>query len=152
MNDIKIINHNIKEVIVNTKIDRNLVNILRENYNILITFRDTLLDIEEYHYLTCKLKDVRMKTTVNHLLAYLIDTKKGSLSHLQEVEAITLNQYLTFDIHTKRNLELTETLREHNKTYSLLWYMDKTKTAMGSRYLKRNLENPLLSKKELNRR
>ena len=147
-----IINHNIKEVIVNTKIDRNLVNILRENYNILITFRDEIIDLEEYHYLTCKLKDVRMKTAVNHLLAYLIDTKKGSLAHLQEVEAITLNQYLTFDIHTKRNLELTETLREHNKTYSLLWYMDKTKTAMGGRYLKKAIENPLLDKKKIERR
>jgi len=147
-----IINHNMREVIVSTKVDRSLVQELREIYQVLITFRDSLCEDNEYHYLSKNLKDVRMKTTVNHLLSYLVDTKKGDLSHLQEVEVLENNSYLSFDIHTRKNLELTETIRNHERTYSLLWYMDKTKTAMGSRYLKRNLENPLLSKKELNRR
>lgn len=147
-----IINHNMGEVIVSSKVDRSLVQELREIYQILVTFRDTLCEDEAYSYLSKHLKDVRMKTTVAHLLSYLMETKKGDLLHLQEVEVLENNTYLSFDIHTRKNLELTETIRNHERTYSLLWYMDKTKTAMGSRYLKRNLENPILSKKELNRR
>ena len=60
--------------------------------------------------------------------------------------------YLLFDVHTKKNLELTETIRTGDRTYSLLWLLDKTKTAMGGRLLKSQLENPLTDKKELNRR
>ena len=147
-----IINHNMGEVIVSSNVDRSIVQELREVYHVLVTFRDSLCEDDTYSYLSKNLKDVRMKTTVNHLLSYLIETKKGDLSHLQEVEVLENNTYLSFDIHTRKNLELTETIRNHERTYSLLWYMDKTKTAMGSRYLKRSLENPLLSKKELNRR
>ena len=57
-----------------------------------------------------------------------------------------------FDVHTKRNLELTETIRTKDRIYSLLWLLDKTKTAMGGRLLKYNIENPLTDKNELNRR
>lgn len=56
------------------------------------------------------------------------------------------------DIHTKRNLELTETLRLKQRNYSLIWLLDKTKTAMGSRMLKNFIENPLIDSKEINRR
>ncbi len=147
-----IMNHSIQEVIVNTKIDRRLVQELRDTYHILVTYRDLVYDQEDYQYLTAKISDIRMKTSVYHLLSYLIETKKGSLSHLQEVEVVSSREHLTFDIHTKKNLELTETIRNHDRTYSLLWLMDKTKTAMGSRYLKMNIESPLLSKKALNRR
>jgi len=78
--------------------------------------------------------------------------KKGNLSHLQKCEKVDLEQYLKFDIHTKDNLELTETIRNKDKMYSLLWLLDKTKTAMGSRYLKFSIENPIVSRDELNRR
>ncbi len=145
-------NHSIREVIATSKLDRSLVATLRDTFHILVTFRDTFYEGDEYQYLTENLKDVREKTTVYHLLSYLIETKRGNLDHLQKVEVVLKNAYLTFDVHTKKNLELTETIRGHERMYSLLWYMDKTKTAMGSRLLKRNLENPLLSKLELNRR
>jgi len=147
-----IINHNIREVIASSKLDRSFINTIRENYHIMVTFRDDVYAGDEYSYLVKKLPDVRMKTIVYHLLSYLIETKKGSLAHLQEVEVLSLNEFLRFDIHTKQNLELTETIRSHEKTYSLLWLMDKTKTAMGSRYLKMNIENPLLSVQKIERR
>ena len=56
------------------------------------------------------------------------------------------------DVHTKRNLELTETLRLKQRQYSLLWLLDKTKTAMGSRMLKNYIENPLIDTDEINKR
>lgn len=56
------------------------------------------------------------------------------------------------DVHTKRNLELTETLRLKQRNYSLIWLLDKTKTAMGSRTLKNMIENPLIDKKEIEKR
>ena len=63
-----------------------------------------------------------------------------------------INAHLLLDEHTKRNLELTETLRLREKTYSLLWLLDKNQTAMGSRLLRKNLEFPLIDRKELERR
>ena len=80
------------------------------------------------------------------------DTKKGDLSHLQEAKVELINNHLLLDEHTKRNLELTETLRLREKTYSLLWLLDKNQTAMGSRLLRKNLEFPLVDRKELERR
>ena len=148
----EILNRNIKEVIVNDKIDRSIINNLRENYNILVTITDNLVEEESYSNLYNDISDIRVVTTIKHLLYYILDTKKGDMSHLQKVELISSDNYLTFDVHTKRNLELTETIRGKDRTYSLLWLLDKTKTAMGSRFLKSNIENPLTNKEELNKR
>lgn len=148
----EIVNHNIKELIVNSKIDRNIVNILRENYHILVTIQDTIYEKDDYNFLFQKTDDIRVVTTCKHLLSYLMETKKGDLTHLQPVEIVNEQNYLLFDIHTKKNLELTETIRLREKTYSLLWLLDKTKTAMGSRYLKLNIENPLTDLGEIERR
>ncbi len=148
----EIVSNNLKEIIVNSKIDRGIINLLREQYSILITIRDSLYEGKDYNYLTEDIKDVRIKTTISHLLSYLFDTKKGDLSHLQKVELVDHKKHLLFDIHTKKNLELVETLRNRDRTYSLLWLLDKTKTAMGGRFLKTNIENPLTDKREINRR
>ena len=139
----EVINRNIKELIVNDKIDREIVYILKNNYNILITVRDELYDQEEYKYIYEDLNDIRLTTVVKHLLLYILDNKKGDMSHLQKAELIHLNDNLLFDNHTKRNLELVETLRLKERTYSLIWLLDKTKTAMGSRTLHNWLLNPL---------
>ena len=148
----EVVNRNIKEVIINDKVDREIIYLLKNNYQILITIRDEIYNGEDYKYITSDLKDIRMITVVNHLLSYILDTKKGDMSHLQKATVLDLNQYLLFDNHTKRNLELVETLRLHERTYSLLWLLDKTKTAMGSRLLKYNIENPLTDKDEIERR
>lgn len=148
----EIINKNIKEIIVNDKIDRGIINSLREDYQILVTITDNLDESKEYQHLYKDIKDIRLVTTIKHLLAYIIETKKGDMTHLQKVEVIDSNEFLSFDVHTKRNLELVETIRSKDRMYSLLWLLDKTKTAMGSRYLKSNIENPLTNKKEINKR
>ncbi len=148
----EVLNHNLGEIIVSSKLDRGIINLLREQYQILITIRDDIYEGKDYEYLTNDLKDIRMMTTVNHLLSYLLETKKGNLSHLQKVEVVDHKKHLLFDIHTKKNLELVETIRNGDRTYSLLWLLDKTKTAMGGRFLKYNIENPLTDQKEMNRR
>lgn len=148
----EVVNRNLKELIVNSKIDRAIVNQLRENYYILVTIQDSIYEEDDYNFLFKNIEDIRLITTVKHLLYYLIDTKKGDLTHLQPVEVINENNFLLFDIHTKKNLELTETLRLREKTYSLLWLLDKTKTAMGSRFLKLSIENPLTDINEITRR
>lgn len=147
-----ILNNNIKELIVNSTLDRILIDNLRNKYNILITILDDINKDTKYDYLTKNIDDVRVKTTVNHLLNYIIETKKGDLSHLQEIKLLNPNNTLLFTNATKRNLELTETIRNHDRMYSLLWLLDKTKTAMGSRLLKYNIENPLTDKIEINKR
>ncbi len=148
----EILNYNLKEVIVNDKIDRTIISILREQYNILVTIQDNVYDSNEYDYMLSDIKDIRINTTVKHLLYYLVETKKGNLSHLQKVELVDHHKHLLFDVHTKKNLELVETIRNQDRTYSLLWLLDKTKTAMGSRCLKQNIENPLTDYNEINRR
>ncbi len=148
----EITKRNIKELIVSDKTDREIVQELREFYDILITIIDDLYEEDNYEGLYKNLNDIRLVTGVKHLLSYIINTKKGDLSHIQPSEVITSDKYLIFDVHTKRNLELIETIRNKDRMYSLLWLLDKTKTAMGSRLLKYNIENPLTDKEELNRR
>lgn len=148
----ELVNKGIKEIIVNDTIDREIIYILKEKYHILVTITNDLCEDIEYQYIYDDLADIRMKTSVMHLLKYIVDTKKTSLTHLKKTILLNEDEYLLFDIHTKKNLELTETIRENNRMYSLLWLLDKTKTAMGSRFLKQNIESPLRNKKEIIRR
>lgn len=144
--------HGFKEVIVNDSINREIIEILRTNYNILVTITKEELDDKNYEYIYKDIEDIRIVSTLKHLLYYIIDTKKGDLHHLQKCRVIKNSEFLEFDNNTKRNLELTETLRNRERQYSLLWLLDKNKTAMGSRYLKHNIENPLTGREEIERR
>ncbi len=144
--------HGFKEVIVNDSINREIIEILRTNYNVLVTITKEELDDKNYEYIYKDIEDIRIVSTLKHLLYYIIDTKKGDLHHLQKCRVIKNSEFLEFDNNTKRNLELTETLRNRERQYSLLWLLDKNKTAMGSRYLKHNIENPLTSREDIERR
>lgn len=86
------------------------------------------------------------------LLKYLEETQKTSLSHLSKLTKYTTGNYMVLDSSTRRNLELTETLREKQKRGSLLWVLDKTKTSMGARMLRKFVEQPLIDKSEVLRR
>ena len=86
------------------------------------------------------------------LLQYLLETQKSSLSNLTRLTPYVTGKYMILDSSTRRNLELCETLREKQKRGSLMWVLDKTKTAMGARMLRSFIEQPLIDKKEINRR
>ena len=83
------------------------------------------------------------------VLSYLYETQKTSLSHITKLQPYAAEKYMVIDSATRRNLELTETLREKQKRGSLLWVIDKTKTAMGARLLRLFLEQPLLKKEDI---
>ena len=148
----EIVKENFKEVIVNTTIDREIVERLRTNYNVLVTITKEMLDSNEYSYIYKNIEDERIIETLKHLLYYIIETKKGDLHHLQACQVIKSSEYLEFDSNTERNLELVETIRTSDRQYSLLWLLDKCKTAMGSRFLKKSILNPLRDKEEIERR
>ena len=148
----EIVSLGLKEVVVNNKIDKNVISTLKNQFKIFVTFSEDIENNSEYEYIYEDIKDIRYIETIKHLLTYVTKSKMMKLTHLQKAIIKENNKYLKMDIHTKRNLELTETLRLKQRQYSLLWLLDKTKTAMGSRLLKTYIENPLIDKDEINRR
>ena len=86
------------------------------------------------------------------IMQYLYETQKNSLSHLTSIHPYVTSKYMILDSSTRRNLELVETLREKQKRGSLLWVLDKTKTAMGARLLRSYIEQPLIDKDEIENR
>lgn len=86
------------------------------------------------------------------LLQYLYETQKTELAHFTHIYPYLTNKYMLLDSSTRRNLELAETLREKQKRGSLLWVLDKTKTAMGGRLLRSMIEQPLIDKAEMEKR
>ena len=83
------------------------------------------------------------------LLQYLLDTQKNDLKHIHTLQVFTRSKFMLLDQSTRRNLELTETMREKAKRGTLLWVLDKTRTAMGARVLRQFIEQPLLEKKDI---
>lgn len=86
------------------------------------------------------------------VMQYLVETQKTSLAHILSLVPYSSGKYMLLDRNTRRNLELVETLREKQKRGSLLWVLDKTRTAMGARKLRASLEQPLIDKETILRR
>ena len=147
-----IISIGIKEIIIDENFDNNGIQLLKNQFKITTTITSVIEELEEYNYIHENIEDIRLKSGIKHLLTYINKTQKRNLSHLQQAQIIEEKAHLKMDVHTKRNLELTETLRLKQRNYSLIWLLDKTKTAMGSRLLKNYIENPLIDKKEIERR
>ena len=148
----EIVSLGLSEVVVKSDFNLNIINTLKNQFKISISTYDDINDIEEYKYIYEDIEDDRLKETIKHLITYINSVKMNSMSHMQKAILKENNKYLKMDIHTKRNLELTETLRLKQRQYSLLWLLDKTKTAMGSRMLKNYIENPLIDIEEINKR
>ena len=146
----EIINLGIKEVILDSKTDKDIYSILQNQFHLTLTITDELS--EDYSYIYEDIIDQRYINSVKHLLAYIMHNQKRDLSHLQKLQIRETKDHLKMDVHTKRNLELTETLRLKQRNYSLIWLLDKTKTAMGARLLKNYLLNPLVDQKEIEKR
>ena len=148
----EIVSIGLKEIIVNEKLDSTITSILKNQFKIVITYSNEAESQKEYEYIYSDITDIRHIETIKHLLTYITNTQKRSLAHFEKVVIKDNKDYLKMDIHTKRNLELTETLRLKQRNFSLIWLLDKTKTAMGSRTLKNMIENPLINKEEINKR
>ena len=147
----EILGLNLKEVIFVDNLNTALIDLLKNTYNIEVTISHEFL-WDKYEYLFSTISDARVKSGVAHLFYYLDHRQLKDLSHINKINYIKKNNYLEMDIHSIRNLELVETLRLKERTYSLIWLLDKCKTAMGSRKLKSWMLNPLKNKDAINAR
>ncbi|MEF2663932.1 MAG: DNA mismatch repair protein MutS [Bacilli bacterium] len=144
----EILELNLKEVIFIDNLNTSLISLLKKTYNIEVTISGEFL-WDKYKELFDIIPDARVKSGVAHLFYYLDVRQLKDLSHITKINYLKKNDYLEMDIHSIRNLELVETLRLKERTYSLLWLLDKCKTAMGSRKLKNWMLNPLKSKEKI---
>ena len=144
----QLVNLNIKELVVSSNFDIEFSHTLKTNYNIYISHYD---NDNEYKnsVLFSNLKDEKLIRNTTLLLNYLTNSQKQDLSHIQEVLYIDSNLFLELDKECIRNLELIETMRNKDRSNSLLGFMDKTKTAMGSRLLKSFIVSPSIDKDEI---
>lgn len=146
-----ILSLSLNEIVFKSDFNKYIVDTLRNKCRLNVSISDYICNTDEYKYIYDNVLDERYIICINHLLSYLIDTQKRSLTHLQKVNIIE-NIYLNIDANSIRNLELVESLRLKSRNYSLLWLLDKTKTAMGSRMLKNWILNPLTNIEEINKR
>ncbi|MBE6155698.1 MAG: DNA mismatch repair protein MutS [Firmicutes bacterium] len=147
----EILHYQIKEIVLKDNVETNLIDLLKTRYNIEVNINNNLYDNVSDSLFT-KVSDARVKLGVKHLYYYLINIELKDLSGVQELQLINRNDYLQMDVHAIRNLELVETLRNKERQFSLIWLLDKCKTAMGSRKLKEWIINPIKNIKVLNSR
>ena len=142
-----IVNLNIKEIVVRDTFDVDLIHKLKSNYNIFISYydNDELYKSKVFENVT----DQKLIKNTSLLLNYLTNSLKQDLSHIQQVEVIDSGLFLELDKECIKNLELVETIRNKDRQNSLLGFMDKTKTAMGSRLLKSYIISPSIDKNEI---
>lgn len=144
-------NLNIKEVVVRSDFNKEILYDLKNNYNTFISIFDQY-EISEFNNIFDGIEDSKIIETTKYLLSYLIKNQKKELEHFQPLEVVDNNLFLELGSETVRNLELVETIRGKDRVNSLLWFMDKTKTAMGSRLLKSFIISPVLDEIEINKR
>ncbi len=145
-----IVNLNIKEIVVRDTFDVDLIHKLKSNYNIFISYydNDELYKGKVFENVT----DQKLIKNTSLLLNYLTNSLKQDLGHIQQVEVIDSGLFLELDKECIKNLELVETIRNKDRQNSLLGFMDKTKTAMGSRLLKSYIISPSIDKTEIIKR
>ena len=148
----ELFNQPIREIVISSNLPEEMQLQLKERLNITLSYQNEVAFSAEYRNLSENLNDERLMKAFSRLLNYIQDTQKRSLDHLQPAEVIRLKDHLSLDMYSKRNLELTETIMKKGKHGSLLWVLDKTATAMGSRMLKKWLERPLLDQNQIEAR
>ena len=141
----------LKEVVLLDNSNDELIELLKNTYGIEVSINSEYLE-NRYDSVYKDIKEMRHILGIKHLMYYLAVKQLKELDHIKAPEIIYPDEYLEMDVHTVRNLELFETLRLKERTYSLIWLLDKTKTAMGSRMLKNWLSNPLKDKEGILKR
>ncbi len=143
-----IVNLNIKEIVVSNDFDSKLLSKFKTNYNIYVSFYDDD-KIYKSNNVFDGINDEKVIRVTSRLLNYLVNSLKQDLSHLQHLEIIDNKLFLELNKECIKNLELVETLRNKDRQNSLLGFMDKTRTAMGSRLLKSFIISPSIQKEEI---
>lgn len=136
----------VKEIVVKSDSTYNF------NDSIMVSHYDNETFNEKYRDIFHNIKDLKEIKVSTLLLNYLIETQKRDLEHLQMIEEINNQDFMTMDLYTKKSLELTENSKDHEKYGSLFWLLDMTKSAMGARLLKNYIDRPLLKKETIEER
>lgn len=148
-----------KEIIVDNTLNENIIIRIHETLPVLITKKD----YSKFYCTDEELKkqfinidvdsiNINSKIAVSVLLKYIFDTQKISLSNIDILEQYNIIDFMTIDSNSRRNLELTESLKEKSKKGSLIWVLDKTSTSMGGRTLRSFIEQPLINKSQIENR
>ena len=142
------------EIVVNQEMAADALGIktIQDKFNSYITIREPSeveIDIQGFSELD---KLVYAKDATRLLLLYIKETQKIDLKHINLIQNYEINDFMVLDSIARKNLELTETLRDKNKKGSLIWVLDKTSTSMGGRLLRRWIEKPLINVEEINYR
>ena len=147
----EILNLKTKEIVVSSTFDLGIFAPLEKVASITYSLSDDEEDISYLKKLTLDLDQEEQKCA-NRLLNYIVSTQKKVLIHMQSFTKYDISGYLKIDFTSRRNLELLETIRFQNKKNTLFYTLNKTKTAMGARFLKRNIVFPLIDKAKIEAR
>ena len=137
-----------KEVVIGSSFNVAVLKPLKELVSLTISQEDNINDVDYLLSLTSDLT-IDEKKAFNRLLNYIIGTQKKVLVHMQKVTKYNINGYMRIDYASRRNLELLETIRFQNRKNTLISVLDKCVTAMGSRFLRKNIIFPLVDKEQI---
>lgn len=142
------------EIVVNTEMfnDKSEINTIAQKFKTYITNRDEEETDIELEGMAKLAKIPYAENATKLLFNYIKETQKMDLKHINKINTYNASNYMVLDNIARKNLELTETIREKNKKGSLLWVLDKTSTSMGGRNLRRWIEKPLMNIDEINNR
>lgn len=138
-----------KEIVVDPNFDQDEITFIQTRCHVVISFEDQVAEIEDFYELVKQLHHQPLKTVAYRLLHYLKRSQKRSLHHLQPFTEFELNQYMKIDYFSKRNLEISESIRGKNNKGTLLWLLDETVTAMGGRLLRQWIDRPLINENKI---
>jgi len=149
-----------KEIIICEDIPEEFLEPIKERFNVLYSvypndyfiLKDDSLIKNQFHNFSEFAFTQTLRSSISGILSYIIDTQKSSLSHIDTIEYYDILDHVSLDANSRRNLELTETLRDKTKKGSLLWVLDRTNTAMGARRLRKWLDQPLINKNLIEQR
>ncbi len=139
------------EIVVNPEMfaSTSEINTIQEKFKTYITTSTDEIENIDIHGFDKLEKKPFAKEATKLLLTYIRETQKVDMKHISNIEYYSAEKYMALDMIARRNLEITETIRDRNKKGSLLWVLDKTSTSMGGRLLRRWLEKPLMDVKEI---
>lgn len=146
-----------KEILVYDSIENDILEGISERFSISVTkrkgefFKEAAKENVHKSFKDLDIDNMEnvLLYSINGLLNYVFETQRSSLSNISSIELYSVENYLSIDSNSRRNLELTESIKDKAKRGSLLWVIDKTSTAMGGRRIRKWLEQPLIRKKEI---
>lgn len=147
-----LLGNNVREIVIQEKFDKKIVKMIEEMQTITVSYHNDNALKEEYRHLLNGIGDDRVETAFGVLTNYLDETQKRNMAHLNAVEMVYENDFLQMDFSTKQNLELTSSLRSNSRSQTLWSFLDKCRSSMGSRLLKKWIEYPLVDTAMINRR